>query len=83
MHQKRRVAWLGTSTSHPCGGRAKCSSPAGALSASKNQNKMWNCDFMYKWRGRLLTAKRAISPSDAESKQGLLFITRFIYSQTD
>jgi hypothetical protein len=38
---------------------------------------------MYKWRGRLLTAKRAISLSDAESKQGLLFVARFIYSQID
>jgi hypothetical protein len=53
-HQKRRVAWLGTGTSHPCGSVTKYSGPAQAFNASETKNKMWNRGFMYKWRGKLL-----------------------------
>ena len=77
QHQNRRVAWLGAGDSHPFGSRTKCSCPAEAHSASKCENMLWNRGFMYKWRGKLLLllgAKRAISPSAADSQQGLLFI---------
>jgi hypothetical protein len=77
--------WLETGTSHPCGSMTKCSGPAEALNASETKNKRWTRGFMYKWRGKLLllVLRGRFRLLIAKSKQGLLFITRFIYSQID
>ena len=66
----RRVAWLGTGTSHPCGSVTKCSGPAEALNTSKTKTKMWNRSFMYKWRGMLLLLRgrfRLLTPNQSRA----------------
>jgi hypothetical protein len=78
------LTWLETGTSHPaCGSMTKCSGPAQAFNASETKNKRWNRGFMYKWRGKLLLLRGRFRLLIAESKQGLLFIARFIHSQVD